>query len=220
MKIQHNCDFCKRKIPRKPWMFGSKARNYFCSVLCRNRWLGARKKRAAATNKTCKFCKRSFVIARWQLRNKGRLRLYCSYKCHKLDHTKTVNCALCGKLLIIPNSKRTRSKNHFCSAQHHYTFWKNSTNSSGVDRHGYIWVRINGSKRKMQHRVVMEKRLGRLLHPHEKVHHLNGRRADNRDRNLELWSVAHPAGQRVSDKIKWAREFLKLYGFKIGELYR
>ena len=64
----------------------------------------------------------------------------------------------------------------------------------------------------LEHRWIMEQRLGRPLLPEENVHHLNGQRADNRPENLELWSTSQPPGQRVEDKVWWAREIIHLYG--------
>tara|TARA_R110000868_G_scaffold179574_1_gene419696 strand:+ start:15406 stop:15663 length:258 start_codon:yes stop_codon:yes gene_type:complete len=51
--------------------------------------------------------------------------------------------------------------------------------------------------------------IGRPLHKHENVHHVNGDRSDNRSQNLELWTKSQPSGQRVTDKIRWAIQFLQ-----------
>jgi len=62
-----------------------------------------------------------------------------------------------------------------------------------------------------EHRYIMEQILGRQLRAGENVHHKNGDRLDNRPENLELWSCHQPSGQRVVDKVQWAREILRQY---------
>jgi hypothetical protein len=76
---------------------------------------------------------------------------------------------------------------------------------------GYRAVLVDG-RTIQEHRWVMEQEIGRELLPVESVHHVNGVRDDNRIGNLELWSKSHPSGQRVADKVAWAREILDLYG--------
>jgi len=79
-----------------------------------------------------------------------------------------------------------------------------------MNEDGYVRRRING-KQVMEHRYVMEQLIGRPLLRKETVHHINGIRHDNRPENLELWSSSQPAGQRVEDKVKWAKYILTLY---------
>ncbi len=70
---------------------------------------------------------------------------------------------------------------------------------------------VNKAGYMFQHRLVMEQMVGRPLLPSENVHHINGKRDDNRPENLELWSKSQPSGQRVVDKVAWAIELLALY---------
>lgn len=95
-------------------------------------------------------------------------------------------------------------------------FKRQPNQGSHITKEGYVYTSKplpgGGTKRILQHRLVMEEFLGRPLEADENIHHKNGNRSDNRLENLELWSKSQPPGQRVSDKIVWAKEILERYG--------
>lgn len=108
----------------------------------------------------------------------------------------------------------------------HYGRWKSWKDMDKVasyeepiestDAGGYIIANAchpqnTTGKAMLKHRMIMMNHLGRELLPNETVHHKNGDRADNRLSNLELWSSWQPAGQRVEDKIAWAKDLLEMY---------
>jgi hypothetical protein len=82
--------------------------------------------------------------------------------------------------------------------------------SGFIDANGYKWIYVDG-KRMAEHRHFMEQHLRRPLESHENVHHINGVRDDNRLENLELWSTSQPAGQRIKDKLEWAKMIIDKY---------
>ena len=115
---------------------------------------------------------------------------------------KCTDCGVsCRKQRCYPCfSKFNRGENSKC--------WRGGRS---VNSNGYVAINLGTGKWGLEHRLVMEKQLGRSLFEYENVHHVNGDRSDNRLENLEIWSESQPPGQRAEDKVAYAVEILTLY---------
>ena len=109
-------------------------------------------------------------------------------------------CNRCGKPFL-SNIFHRRQQEHCSKACGRFKTGRQ------VDRGGYVLILAPDHPRARpgkayirEHRLVMEKMLGRLLLPHEQVHHKNGVRDDNRPENLELWVKRQPPGARVTEQ--------------------
>src|ERR1043165_42069 len=156
------------------------------------------------------------VIEKSHIDKHGCVCYKCRCKCgnihvakgHNLTRGTVKSCGCYRSTLAI---ERTRNKLGINSPA-----WKGGKTTNAD---GYVMVyapnhtNATANGRVMEHRLVMEKIIGRALKKNETVHHRNGNRADNRPENLELWAkITHPYGQRVTDLVNVAKEILKQYG--------
>lgn len=154
-----------------------------CSRVC-----AAQLQKAAPLLRTCVQCGAEFDGRRHPHK------ITCSRICAGIRRreARPLACERCGK--EIPSGRYRERR--FCSQECR----KTPLGSTRPTSAGYTEVKTEDGWR-LQHRVLMEQRLGRKLEPHERVHHMQGIRSDNRDEKLELWKTTKkdPAGVRATD---------------------
>jgi hypothetical protein len=122
----------------------------------------------------------------------------------------------CGNEVIASTASLRRGKHLSCGCirkgeeNHNWKGGKIITKFGYVKKHAPKHPKNIGGY-VLEHRLVMEEKIGRYLEPNEEVHHKNGIRNDNSFENLELWVKSQPPGQRVDDMIDFCYNFIKKY---------
>ena len=189
--IDVNCEWCKKLFRSKRRTKWGEPRRH-CSKEC----LMANRNQPVVFK--CLSCKKPYELPIWKTRLKGKPdRKFCSHEC-KHDYWGLVGRA---------DKRRINGKRHVTGAGYIYVCQPDHPSVKGKS---YKYV--------AEHRLVMEKKLGRYLVKGENVHHINCIKSDNRPENLELWITGQPNGQRVSDLIKEVEMLRKEIKILKGEI--
>lgn len=147
----------------------------------------------------CQYCKKPFIVYLDKI-HKGK---YCSRACYQKgrwgNRAIEKNCLTCGKTFKTFLVFKDRKK--FCSKECYSKDMKNRTGIKhprfkykiAYGRHGRYFAVLSphhpyadGKGYVMEHRLVMEKHIGRFLKPDEVIHHIDENPKNNDISNLRL----------------------------------
>lgn len=125
-----------------------------------------------------------------------------------------LNCYYCGKEFKLSTAVRSlirkgKRKHVFCSQECDKAFKRGKNNPAWrggkkIGKGGYVYIHVpehpfaTTGGYVLEHRLVMERHIDRLLMPEEIVHHKNGKTKDNRIGNLAL--MCQPEHSEIHSK--------------------
>lgn len=129
----------------------------------------------------CPTCKNKFKRFKSQIEisyKRGSKFIYCSQRC-------SFKSPLLKKAQSL-NGKSNKGRTHIrkpTEKRPGFTISSRGYRLIMVKNHPYAWKKGYI----LEHRLIIEQKIRRYLLPHEKVHHINGNRLDNRAENLQLF---------------------------------
>lgn len=199
---KHKCETCGKEFER---YLSPRSKHAYCSKEC---YAKSIKPKNAILVK-CEVCGKEFLRAPSVIKG----HILCSKECFVEFQRKTIHvkCDYCGKELT--RSPSLLHEHNFCNPQC-IGKW-NSKNrlrekaanyrTGTTTRNGYILELKNDERYSgthiSQHRLVMEKHLGRNLSKDEVVHHIDKNKSNNNIENLMLLTKSDHA--RIHSKERW-----------------
>ena len=183
--ISRECLVCGREIKCYKSTYDKKK---YCSKEC--------KEKITHIESKCIVCGENYLIAKSRHAGLHMLNKCCSGKCYKkyrheenkkIKSKHTHSCSLCEKVFT---SRRTcKTSLRFCSQKcskkymrgEKSPFYKGGT----FLQSGYKVIKVDTTY-KLEHRLIVEKFIGRKLKKNEIVHHVDGDKKNNSIENLQI----------------------------------
>lgn len=178
------CPQCKKEFEKK------RHNQRFCSARCKWTFDNHHRKLKPNVIYNCKVCGKHVekYISPWALKNQGFTNEYCSRKCKGIA-LSGVNHPMWGRHIYRTNNSKHKRIGTIRNGEKH-PMWRGGIS---IKADGYILIHNphhpHSTRRGYvpEHRLVMEKHLGRILDKNGVVHHENGDPSDNRIENLKLF---------------------------------
>lgn len=222
-----SCAECGRRHERYPSQVEkNKHGRFFCSETCLRK-MGTRPR--TGTDRSCQRCGDKFYAS------PGSPQRFCSKECADSfsgRHSEGRTCAQCGSAYKVKPSQRWRRAAKYCSKRcqgdaviKRPLEQTHNGRCARLNAGGYVMVyepdddRSDNGGWYFEHRVIVERHLGRRLRSDEVVHHLNGIKSDNRLENLTVMDAIDHAvlssgdyKREVEERLRRLDEYERRFG--------